>query len=117
VLFLHKYGALVILLEDFYVLRNLLKENIEISETFEELLVAAKLIGYMVSVKKMEHKTNLYFAMSFSKNKKEVHLDFSFKKNGQLISVCTCRADCKSLSFNSEKDKFIKTIDCFREIL
>ena len=109
----------VILVENLILLNQLLQKNEDVLYSFDSLLVASKFMGYKIQVKKLDHKKNVYYAATF-KNKdkdKEVHLDFSFNDVGELLSVCTCNGDCKPLHFSSDEDKFIKTIECFRDLL
>jgi hypothetical protein len=104
-------------MDDLIKLRVFLEKNKEILEAFEGLVTASVLLGYVVSVKQMGHKKYVYFATNFINKKKEVRLDFSFEKNGNLVSLCTCRGDCKSVDFSDKCDGFKNTIECFKNIL
>ncbi len=96
----------------------MLKQDVEVFDSFESLVVASKLIKYSIKIEKHNHKENIYFAVTFVKNKKqEVHLDFSFENSGKLISICTCSGNCKSNNFSSIKENFLSVIESFRKIL
>lgn len=104
-------------MENLILLNQLLQKNEDVLYSFDSLLVASKFMGYKIQVKKLDHKKNVYYAVTFNKKNKDVHLDFSFNNVGELLSVCTCNGDCKPLHFSSDEDKFIKTIECFRGLL
>jgi hypothetical protein len=104
-------------MDDLFKLRELLEKKQDLFEFFDGLVTAAILLGYTVSAKEIGHKKYIYFATTFMNKKKEIHLDFSFNKSGELISICTCSGDCNSASFGDKYEKFNSTIDCFKNLL
>jgi hypothetical protein len=104
-------------MEKIQLLREMLNRNSEVLVLFENLLTAAILMEYVVVVKELEHKKYTYIAVNFIKGKKDIHLDFSFTRKQDLISICTCRGDCNPAGHGEKKSDFIKTIETFKYLL
>jgi hypothetical protein len=100
-----------------HLLRDILEKNSVVLSSFEDLVAASILMGYSVIVKEISHKKYIYYAVNFVKYNKEVHLDFSFTKNKNLVSICTCIGDCKPISYSSSPVDFIKTINRFKDLI
>jgi hypothetical protein len=104
-------------MENIEELKKLLKNHAGVLDIFEGLLTASVLLDYKINLKKIEHNNQIYFAVTFNLKEKEIHLDFSFSNKNELINICTCRGDCNAVEYGDSYEKFIKTIDCFKNIL